>query len=66
MANGGLLVVEHAEAEVGATLAEVIELRGEVGKLWAVARGRGFIFLKAHGLFPFVLRRPDIKPFLVA
>jgi hypothetical protein len=34
-ADGGLLVVEHAQLEEGAALAEVVELGGEVGKLRA-------------------------------
>ena len=34
-ADRGLLVVEHAQLEEGAALAEVVELGGEVGKLGA-------------------------------
>jgi hypothetical protein len=41
-ADGRLLVVEDAELEVGAALAEVFKLGGEVGEL----RARGF---GAHG-----------------
>ena len=34
-ADGSLLVVEHAQLEEGAALAEVVELGGEMGKLGA-------------------------------
>ena len=39
-ADGGLLVVEHAQFEVGAALRELVELGGEVGELGA-GGGRG-------------------------
>ncbi len=39
-ADGGLLVVEYAQFEVGAALTEVVELGGEMGELGA-SGGRG-------------------------
>jgi hypothetical protein len=39
-ANGGLLVVQFAEFEEGATLTEIVELGGKVGEL-AAFRGCG-------------------------
>jgi hypothetical protein len=41
MADGGLLVVEHAEAEKGSALAQVVELRSEMDELGA-GSGSGF------------------------
>ena len=34
-ADGGLLVVEHAQLEEGSALLEIVELGGEVGELRA-------------------------------
>ena len=44
-ADGGLLVVEHAQLEEGAALAEVVELGGEVGKLGAFGGSGGHEYI---------------------